>query len=153
MGKVIAAIVVIALLIIGYVVFFDTDAEVEGEFEAPEVEVQGGEIPDVDVDVEAPTIGEQEVTVPTIEPADDGEADCAVDRLGHLQVRRLLVGRGQRRRAARCRLLSEGGGGGEPRRRRGTGGEERTAGERLGHARRTAKPVPYSLRKSPSGPM
>lgn len=79
MGKVIAAIVIIALLILGYVFFFDTDADVDGEFDAPEVEIEGDfDAPDVDVDVDAPELGEEEVTVevPTIEPADEGDAEA-----------------------------------------------------------------------------
>ena len=81
MGKIIAAIVVIALLVLGYVYFFDTDADVEGEFDTPEVEmdVEGDfDAPDVDLDVDGPELGEEEVTVtvPTIEPADEGDADA-----------------------------------------------------------------------------
>ncbi len=83
MGKVITAIIVIAILVIGYIIFFDTDVETEGEFETPEVEVETrGEfdVPDTDVDVDAPEIGVEEevVTVPTLEvdPAEEGEADA-----------------------------------------------------------------------------
>ncbi|MCJ7421808.1 hypothetical protein [Sphingomicrobium astaxanthinifaciens] len=61
---------IVLLVVIGYATgFFATD--VEGELEAPSVDldVEGGELPDIDSDVGDIDVGTEEVTVetPTIE--------------------------------------------------------------------------------------
>lgn len=86
MGKVIAAIVVIAILVLGYVFLFDTDVETTGEFDTPEIDVEGEfDAPETDVDIEAPDVGieEEVITVPQldIDPADEGEAEATDDEL------------------------------------------------------------------------
>ncbi|MBB4659133.1 hypothetical protein [Parvularcula dongshanensis] len=84
MGKVIAAIVVIAILIFGWMYFTDTD--VEGG-SLPDVDVEGGSMPDVDVRGPEVTTGTETVEVPTIgidvpEDDADGEEDEIVDDEG-----------------------------------------------------------------------
>ena len=72
------AILAVVVLIILYALGFFS-AEVEGELEAPNVDVsaEGGSIPDVDVDVGEIEVGTEEevVEVPTIDVEEAGEPD------------------------------------------------------------------------------
>ncbi|MBZ6377778.1 hypothetical protein B5C34_03180 [Pacificimonas flava] len=72
------AILAVVVLIILYALGFFS-AEVEGELEAPNVDVsaEGGSIPDVDVDAGEIEVGTEEevVEVPTIDVEEAGEPD------------------------------------------------------------------------------
>ena len=84
MGKIIAAIVVIALLAFGWMYFTDTD--IEGGA-LPEVEVEGGALPDVEVrgpDIDLPEvdIDVEGGSIDVPEDDADGEEDELVDDEG-----------------------------------------------------------------------
>lgn len=74
-GAIIAAAVAVVAIAFG---IYMIDVDVSGDVELPEVEVTGGEMPEVDAEVGSIETGTEEVTVevPTIEvnpPAEDGE--------------------------------------------------------------------------------
>jgi hypothetical protein len=79
MGKIIAAIVVVIVAFLGWTFLTDTDVE-GGEAPDLDVDVSGdaGEMPDVDVRGPEVRTGETEVTIPTIDvepPAEDADGD------------------------------------------------------------------------------
>lgn len=65
---IIAIVLIVALVLILFAVGI-FDADTQGEIEAPEVSVQGGELPDVDLDAADVNVGTETTTVetPTIE--------------------------------------------------------------------------------------
>ena len=71
---ILVAVVVFLLLLVTGVIDFSS----EGELEAPEVEVEGGALPDIDADVADINVGTEEVTVEVPEvdvDAADAEAE------------------------------------------------------------------------------
>ena len=77
MGKTVGAIVaIIVILIVGWFLFFMVDVDQTQEGSMPEVSVEGGQLPEADVDVGDVDVGTEEktVTVPDVDvtpPADD----------------------------------------------------------------------------------
>lgn len=74
-GYVVAGVAAAAAIAFGV---YMIDVDVSGEVEMPEVSVEGGELPNADVEVGEIETGTKEVTVevPTVElkPAEDGDA-------------------------------------------------------------------------------
>ena len=76
----------IAILAIGAAAIYLTDIDLTQTAELPEVEVQGGQMPEVDMDVADVEVGSEEVTVevPTIDvepPVEENETDDLADDL------------------------------------------------------------------------
>ena len=76
----------IAILAIGAAAIYLTDIDLTQTAELPEVEVEGGQMPEVDMDVADVDVGSEEVTVevPTIDvdpPVEENETDDLADDL------------------------------------------------------------------------
>lgn len=76
----------VAVLAVGVAAIYLTDVDLTQTAELPEVEVQGGQMPAIDVDVADVDFGTEEVTVkvPTIDvdlPKEGEEADDLADNL------------------------------------------------------------------------
>ena len=71
---ILAAVVIFLLLWATGIIDFSS----EGDVEVPEVEVQGGELPDIDADVADIDVGTEEVTVEVPEVSVD-EADASAE--------------------------------------------------------------------------
>ncbi|MDY8109652.1 hypothetical protein U0C82_10935 [Fulvimarina sp. 2208YS6-2-32] len=80
MGKAIGAIIaIIIVVVVAYFLFFFVDVDVTQEGSLPEVNVEGGELPEADVQTGDVNVGSEErtVEVPTIdiEPAPEDGAE------------------------------------------------------------------------------
>ena len=80
MGKAVGAIIaIIAVVAVAYFLFFFVDVDVTQEGSLPEVNVEGGQLPEADVNTGDISVGTEEKTVevPTIDvtPAPSDSAD------------------------------------------------------------------------------